>query len=363
MFALLGWLWSRASRVYLFFGSLYGKIRDAALNAFWWAVREGAKALFAAKAYVLNAVAALKYLLKLAIGAAITVVLGVSQTLFATAVKLAKLGTADLRVIVDVIKNDIGKLPYVIEKLIQRAVARVKGEILRLLQDWVDKFNLELGKWFIRWAIMKRISDAFQPSVLSRILDLVNRMYAFLDAFMRAPLAFIMNMLRSVFLNFLEYLLGYALQGPAYKLPPWPSWDEMEGQPGPGPSPPPGTGKIGSPLSNLYISGYTYGNPPGHRGIDFGLSMGQSVFASHDAVVRAAGWSTVGYGNFVVLESQTWWTRYAHLQQLNVDVGDRVNKGQVIGLGDDTGRSTGPHLHYEVKYRGSFVDPVTVLPI
>ena len=91
--------------------------------------------------------------------------------------------------------------------------------------------------------------------------------------------------------------------------------------------------------------------------------MGQSVFASHDGVVRAAGWSTVGYGNFIILESQAWWTRYAHLQQLNVSVNDRVDKGDIIGLGDDTGQSTGPHLHFEVKHRGSFVDPVTVLPI
>ncbi|KKL20208.1 hypothetical protein LCGC14_2457770, partial [marine sediment metagenome] len=77
----------------------------------------------------------------------------------------------------------------------------------------------------------------------------INRMYDFLDAFMRSPLAFIMNMLRLVFLTFFEFTIGYALAGPKYKLPPWPSWDAMESQPGPGPKPPAGSGLIGSPLA------------------------------------------------------------------------------------------------------------------
>ncbi len=91
--------------------------------------------------------------------------------------------------------------------------------------------------------------------------------------------------------------------------------------------------------------------------------MGQSVFAAHDGIIRAAGTDPGGYGFFIILDSQTWWTRYAHLRQFNVGLNARVDKGEIIALGDDTGQSTGPHLHFEVKHRGSFVDPVTVLPL
>ncbi len=363
MFQLLGWLWSNAGRVYLFFGKPYGSIVNAARYAFKWAKEQADKALAAARSYVIVAVNVVKVIFNLALQAVRNFLVSLVDNAIAFALKLFEIAKASFKIALGAATGPIIRFIKQVDFDIRWALVSLKVELFHFFQDGLRRLNIEIGKILIKWLMMERIAAVFHRSNLAKILDFINRMYDFLDAFMRSPLAFIMNMLRLVFMTFFEFSLGYALAGPKYKLPPWPSWDAMEGQPGPGPSPPPGAGRIGSPLSSLRVSGYTYGNPPGHRGLDLGLAMGQSIFASHDGVVRAAGWSTVGYGNFIILESQAWWTRYAHLQQLNVSVNDRVDKGDIIGLGDDTGQSTGPHLHFEVKHQGSFVDPVTVLPI
>lgn len=363
MFGLLGWLYSRVERVYLFFGSLYGKIRDAALYALKWAVREASRAFNAAKSYIIAAVNVVKVIFNLALEAIENFLVALVKTAFAFASYLFEVAKSIIEVSINATIGQLVRFIRQVDFDIRWWVATTEIKIRHFIQDLIRRINIEIGKLLIKWLMMEQMRAVFDRSGLAKMVDFFNRMYAFLDAFISAPLAFIMNMIGLVFMTFLEFILGYALQGPKYKLPPWPSWDEMEGHTGPGPKAPKGAGQIGSPLASLYITGYTYNNPPGHRGLDLGLVNGQSVFACHDGVVRAAGWSTVGYGYFIVLDSQTWWTRYAHAQQLNVRVNDRVDKGDIIGLGDDTGQSTGPHLHLEVKFRGSFVDPVTVLPI
>lgn len=94
-----------------------------------------------------------------------------------------------------------------------------------------------------------------------------------------------------------------------------------------------------------------------HQGLDIGLKTGDPIYATFDGKVRvskAAG----DYGNLVIIRHNNGLeTYYAHLSQRDVQVGDWVVAGQQIGLGGSTGRSTGPHLHYEVRYKGQSFDP------
>jgi murein DD-endopeptidase MepM/ murein hydrolase activator NlpD len=95
-----------------------------------------------------------------------------------------------------------------------------------------------------------------------------------------------------------------------------------------------------------------------HAGIDLAAPTGSPVVATSDGVVSAAGWAG-GYGLRVALaHGGGLETRYAHLSQLAVRQGQRVTKGQLIGLVGSTGRSTGPHVHYELRQNGQAIDPL-----
>jgi len=95
-----------------------------------------------------------------------------------------------------------------------------------------------------------------------------------------------------------------------------------------------------------------------HTGIDYGAGAGKPIYAIGNGVVRKATPNGGAYGNQVVvdlgggLESM-----YGHLSRFTVQPGQRVRKGQVIGYVGNTGLSTGPHLHFETRYRGKPVDP------
>ncbi|PYV45034.1 MAG: hypothetical protein DMG06_03985 [Acidobacteria bacterium] len=95
-----------------------------------------------------------------------------------------------------------------------------------------------------------------------------------------------------------------------------------------------------------------------HSGVDISASKGNPVLASADGtVVSAEPFST--YGNIVVIDHGFGIsTRYAHLSAFNVRLGQRLRRGQVIGYVGSTGRSTGPHLHYEVRVHGNPVNPL-----
>ncbi|KRA80374.1 hypothetical protein ASD76_14435 [Altererythrobacter sp. Root672] len=94
-----------------------------------------------------------------------------------------------------------------------------------------------------------------------------------------------------------------------------------------------------------------------HKGIDLAGPMGTPVYATADGVVsRAERFSS--YGNYIQIEhGGELQTRYAHLSGYAVAAGEQVTKGQLIGYIGTTGRSTGPHLHYEVRVSGEAVDP------
>ncbi len=95
-----------------------------------------------------------------------------------------------------------------------------------------------------------------------------------------------------------------------------------------------------------------------HTGIDIALPTGNPVYSALDGVVEASGWNRGGYGYQVVIRhSNGLKTRYAHNSKLYVSVGQEVAKGDVIALIGSTGRSTGPHLHFEVMVNGIRVNP------
>lgn len=99
-----------------------------------------------------------------------------------------------------------------------------------------------------------------------------------------------------------------------------------------------------------------------HQGVDLPLAVGTPIYATFPGKVRVSRYSESGYGHYVVIRHENGLeTFYAHLSEKNVAVGDWVNAGQVIGLGGSTGRSTGPHLHYEVRYQGFSFDPEWII--
>jgi murein DD-endopeptidase MepM/ murein hydrolase activator NlpD len=94
-----------------------------------------------------------------------------------------------------------------------------------------------------------------------------------------------------------------------------------------------------------------------HTGIDFRGEFGEPIHATANGTVTTAGWSG-GYGKMVEIDHGNGLsTRYGHLSEIDVQIGQRIRMGQVIGRLGSTGRSTGPHLHYETRIDGEAVDP------
>jgi murein DD-endopeptidase MepM/ murein hydrolase activator NlpD len=94
-----------------------------------------------------------------------------------------------------------------------------------------------------------------------------------------------------------------------------------------------------------------------HEGLDFSAAMGSPIYAAATGIVRFAA-RTPDYGNLIKIDHGAGLeTRYAHASALLVKVGERVKKGQIIGKVGSTGRSTGAHLHFEVRRKGAPLDP------
>lgn len=101
-----------------------------------------------------------------------------------------------------------------------------------------------------------------------------------------------------------------------------------------------------------------------HTGVDIAAPLGTPVMAAADGLVVAVGHGSSGYGNFVVVaHGGGVETLYGHLLQANVKVGDRVVRGEVIGLEGSTGFSTGPHVHFELRLNDQVIDPMPYLPV
>lgn len=122
------------------------------------------------------------------------------------------------------------------------------------------------------------------------------------------------------------------------------------------------------PVSNKDLkrtaSGYGWRSDPiyrvrrFHHGMDFACDTGTPVYATGNGVVTYAKWQS-GYGNFIIIDhGYGYVTRYAHLSKIEVKQGQKVVRGEEIGLVGSTGKSTGPHLHYEVIVGKTDVNPV-----
>ncbi len=100
-----------------------------------------------------------------------------------------------------------------------------------------------------------------------------------------------------------------------------------------------------------------------HLGIDLAAPRGTDVFASHDGVVIYAGREFRGYGKMVMIEGRNGWaTLYAHFSKILVKEGQVVQQGDLIGDMGSTGRSTGSHVHFEIRRLKGPVDPMLYLP-
>ena len=96
-----------------------------------------------------------------------------------------------------------------------------------------------------------------------------------------------------------------------------------------------------------------------HIGVDIGVHPGTPVIATHSGQVVYAGWSLLGYGNLVVVKNGRFSTYYGHLAEIHVTTGQMVFAGAILAFSGNTGRSTGPHLHYETRIDDVPVDPLT----
>jgi murein DD-endopeptidase MepM/ murein hydrolase activator NlpD len=120
-----------------------------------------------------------------------------------------------------------------------------------------------------------------------------------------------------------------------------------------------GTGAFQWPVLGYITQGFWYG----HRAIDIGVGVGSAVLAADGGFVSFAGWTDVGYGYLVVVDHANGFaTYYAHLSNIYVYEGQAVERGQILGASGNTGWSTGPHLHFEVRYQGVSQNPRAYLP-
>ena len=110
------------------------------------------------------------------------------------------------------------------------------------------------------------------------------------------------------------------------------------------------------------VAGRVYrGVSGGHKGMDVGLRLGDTVVAAFSGKIRHATYNSGGFGNLVIIRHCNGMeTYYAHLSKILVDINDEVKEGQVIGLGGSTGRSVSPHLNFEMRYLDRILNPLEV---
>ena len=112
------------------------------------------------------------------------------------------------------------------------------------------------------------------------------------------------------------------------------------------------------PIYGHLFRGFTYA----HKGLDIKLNRGDTVKAAFDGVVRYARYNRGGFGNLIIIRHYNGLeTYYGHLSKIRVKVNEVVKSGERIGLGGSTGRSRGPHLHFEVRYKDIPLDPLRLI--
>ena len=116
------------------------------------------------------------------------------------------------------------------------------------------------------------------------------------------------------------------------------------------------------PVASFVTSSYGLRGARFHAGIDLAAALGEPVGAAGPGVVTFAGWRPGGFGNAVVIaHGNGVRSLVAHLSRVDARVGERVTAGRQIGLAGSSGNASGPHVHFEVRVRGAYVDPSTAL--
>jgi LysM repeat protein len=137
---------------------------------------------------------------------------------------------------------------------------------------------------------------------------------------------------------------------------------------GPGACDPVSGGAVGFgafvwPAAKHYLSGFDYAPNANHWGLDLAGNEGEGVFSTDAGVVVYAGWNNYGYGNMIMVDhGNNFQSLYAHLSGISVGCGQSVGQGDLIGTIGNTGRSSGSHLHFEIRAISSWVNPWDVLP-
>jgi murein DD-endopeptidase MepM/ murein hydrolase activator NlpD len=137
---------------------------------------------------------------------------------------------------------------------------------------------------------------------------------------------------------------------------------------GPGACEPVSGGAVGFgtfvwPASQHRLSGFDYAPNTNHWGIDIAGNDGEGAYATDAGVVVYAGWNNYGYGNMIIVDhGNDLQSLYAHLNGISVGCGQSVGQGDLIGVIGSTGRSSGSHLHFEIRAISSWVNPWDVLP-
>jgi murein DD-endopeptidase MepM/ murein hydrolase activator NlpD len=137
---------------------------------------------------------------------------------------------------------------------------------------------------------------------------------------------------------------------------------------GPGACDPVSGGAIGFgtfvwPAAKHYLSGFDYAPNANHWGLDLAGNDGEGVFSTDAGVVVYAGWNNYGYGNMIMVDhGNNFQSLYGHLSGISVGCGQSVGQGDLIGTIGNTGRSSGSHLHFEIRAISSWVNPWDVLP-
>ncbi|WKZ49258.1 MAG: M23 family metallopeptidase [Anaerolineales bacterium] len=124
-----------------------------------------------------------------------------------------------------------------------------------------------------------------------------------------------------------------------------------------------GFGTFVWPASSHRLSGFDYSPSTNHWGLDINGNEGEGAYATDAGVVVYAGWNNYGYGNMIMIDhGNNFQSLYAHLSGISVVCGQSVGQGDLIGIIGSTGRSSGSHLHFEIRAISSWVNPWDVLP-
>ena len=359
MTSFLNWLYNQANKVTQFFGSLYNTVINAAVNAYAWAREFTNEAYYNARSLIYS----IRDSLRGTFDGLINQIRDYLISKYWEVRNWAEIQIAVVRQLAEKLYN------YAIDQLTSRywevrnwvdIQIEVAKQLLQAVMDgkislWDNRYNPLLYLSALKDKILALTSDNW----FTRLKDLIETGYQNISTMANDPLAFVAAAIWPFFQSMLCYAIAYGMGTTKYTLPSIPNWSGGgSGSTYDGEIPTGSTG-LARPLNSLYISGYIYNPSTGHYGVDYGLTMGATVRAAHDGVVISVKPGTSGYGNHIIIQSSEYWSLYAHLQSFKVSAGDQVKAGQAIAAGDSTGNSTGPHLHFELKVKGSYVNPVS----